>query len=71
MSEPAARIKVWAEERLCDGWTSKLDPDHPAFVEAAAIEKRNAQLFEDARRRTEQAQTNPSGHPDKNPAPKS
>lgn len=71
MSEPKARKEAWAEERLCDGWTSNLDPDHPAMVQAAAVEKRNAQLFEDARRKTEQAQTPPDAHGDKNPAPKS
>jgi len=68
MPKREARGTVWAEERLCKDWESGFDPDHPALVEATAFERRNAQIFEDARRRTGQAQAALNSHKDQNPA---
>ncbi|WP_155326467.1 hypothetical protein [Alkalilacustris brevis] len=39
----------WAEERLCETWKSDFDPEHPASVDAAGLEKRNASSLDVAR----------------------
>jgi hypothetical protein len=42
-------VKGWAEDRICETWQSGIDPNHPAALEAAQWEQRNAQLFAEAR----------------------
>lgn len=38
-----------AEDRICETWRSGIDLDHPAAIEAAQWEQRNARLLAEAR----------------------